>query len=648
MPPRPPDENPHYERLLALLDLERREEETRLRADAASLPLAERELRGEFLARLSCVDEEAGLAGRTLLTFAKANGHELPPGAARVGDVLALVFEAERGPVGVVARRTAARVTVAFDDDPPDWIEANARLALERLPDDTSWKRLRGAVERVRGARRDRLAELRDVFDGAREIGKVPPPRPLPEGGGEKEEGVFEELDDSQRAAVEMALAAPDVAIIHGPPGTGKTTAVAALVRAAVLRGERVLACAASNAATDVIAERLLASGIEAVRVGHPARISEGTLAASLDERVRVHDDAAVARRLMREAAELRRKLRKLGRDREKREARREMRDELWALVADARRTAAAAIAKILDAAPVVCATLTGAEGPPLGDRRFDLAVIDEAAQALEPACWIAIARARRVVLAGDHCQLPPTVISPEAARGGLSRTLFERLIERFGACPRARMLTTQYRMHESIAGFSNARFYGGALRAAAANAAHRLADLPGVASEDPWTTRPLVLFDTSGAGFEESRGSTMSIRNEGEADLVARIVRELRRAGVPAAAIGAISPYSAQVAAIRERLQDETAQGFEADTADGFQGREREAIVLSLTRNNEAGEIGFLADFRRANVALTRARRALFIVADGATLGGVPFYRDLFDWAAACDGLRSAWEILE
>lgn len=624
----------HYDRLIELLDLERRAEVEQLRAD-----------RGDVVTRLTCVGEEGGLAERFLLTFARANGEELPPGTVPVGSVVALRLEGEdAAPTGVVARRSAARVVVAFDDEPPEWVEGASRLALERLPDDATWKRQRGAVERVRSARAGRLAELRDTFDGVREEG-----RPRARSEPPLDEDLLAGLDESQRAAVRFALDAPNLALIHGPPGTGKTTVLVALARAAVARGERVLACAPSNAAVDLLAERLAAAGVRTVRIGHPARISEAILAASLDERVRAHDDATLARRLVREADEIRRKLRKAGRGAPSREDRRALRDELRALLGDAHRIAQGAAEKVLEGAEVVCATLTGtAEGPPLGERRFDLVILDEAAQALEPASWIAIARAGRVVLAGDHHQLPPTILSLEAARGGLARTLFERLHERSGE-RRARMLSVQYRMHEAIAAFSNERFYGGALRAAPANARHVLADLPGVRRVEPWTTAPLLLFDTSGAGFEETRpGGETSVANEGEARVVARVVREWTAAGVAPARIGVIAPYAAQVLAIREQLPDEVARGLEVDSADGFQGREREAIVVSFTRCNDAGEIGFLADYRRANVALTRARRALVAIGDGATLGADDFYAAFFARCEAAGALRSAWEILE
>jgi superfamily I DNA and/or RNA helicase len=638
----------HYDHLLDLLDLERREEIERFQAESAARPLAEREARGEAIARLRCVDEEIGLCDRFLVTLEKEEGLEIPFGAARPGEVVSIAplraTEAIAPHRGIVARREARRITLAFDREPPEWLTDGRALLLERVADDATWRRLRAATERARDARGDRLAELRRIFDGER-----PLERALASGArcNASTAALLDHLDPSQKEAALFALETPDFALIHGPPGTGKTTAVIALIRAAIERGERVLACAPSNAAVDLLAERLVAAGVLAVRIGHSARISEAVLAASLDERVRAHADAALARSLFRDAREIRRRLARKSRTAFAREKRRALRAELFALEEDARRNAATAIEKVLDGAAVVCATLTGAEGPPLGERRFDLAVIDEAAQALEPACWIAVARARRLVLAGDHFQLPPTVISPEAAREGLSKTLFERLHARFGA-ERARLLSVHYRMHEAIADFPNRRFYEGALRAAPSNARHLLCDLPGVSPRDPWTSEPVLFFDTSGAGFQEERlAGSASVRNEGESELAARIVRELIAAGLPPAAIGVISPYSAQVAAIRERLCAEVAQGLEVDSADGFQGREREAIVLSLTRNNESGDLGFLADYRRANVALTRARRALFVVGDGATLARDSFYCDLFEWAGKRGALRSAWEIL-
>jgi ATP-dependent RNA/DNA helicase IGHMBP2 len=636
-----------YGRFLDLLEHERREEVARFRdSGRAAAPDAEREARGDALVRLEIVDEEAGLAGRWLVTLARAGGGDLAAGALDVGTPVALtapdVPKGSTPPHGVVARRTADRIVVALEDEPPEWVEG-PRLRLERLPDDTTIRKLRAAVERVRDARKgQRLLELRQAFDGEKDLAVAPKPLPVDAAS----------LDASQTSAVAFALAAPEVALIHGPPGTGKTTTVVALIAEAIGRGQRVLACAASNAAVDVLAERLEQRGLNPVRIGHPARITPAVLASSLDERVRSHADAKIARELLARSFQIRRKLGKWTRAAPDWEERRALRDEAKALRDDARRLARVAIEKILDAAPVVCATLTAAEGYPLGERTFDLVVIDEAAQALEPACWIAIARAAprtgRVVLAGDHKQLPPTVLSLKASEGGLARTLFARLHERFGERA-ARMLTTQYRMHEAIQAFPSARFYEGRLEAAAANRRHLLAEIEGVELKEPWTSEPLALFDTSGCGFEDEReaGDGGSVRNPGEADLVAKIVREVLGAGVPARDVGVIAPYSAQVAAIRDRLADEVAAGLEVATADGFQGREREAIVVSLTRSNEDREIGFLADHRRANVALTRARRALFVVGDGSTLSADAFFAALLEHYEKAGALRSAYELM-
>jgi predicted DNA helicase len=309
--------------------------------------------------------------------------------------------------------------------------------------------------------------------------------------------------------------------------------------------------------------------------------------------------------------------------------------------MADARRLEAGAAGRILDSADVLCATLTGLDPDLLGDRRFDLAVIDEAAQATEPACWIPALRADRLVLAGDHMQLPPTIVSAEAARGGLSVSLTERLVADLGPGI-SRMLAVQYRMHEAIMGFSSAEFYGGGLVADASVGGHLLADLPGVARND-LTASPLEFIDTAGAGYDEQQEPDGSSRlNPREAELVAARVRALLDAGVGPRQIAVIAPYAAQARLLRERLAGD---GLEIDTVDGFQGREKEAVVVTLVRSNPAGEIGFLSDVRRMNVALTRARRKLIVVGDSATVTAHEFYRRLVEYFERHGGYRSVWD---
>jgi predicted DNA helicase len=357
----------------------------------------------------------------------------------------------------------------------------------------------------------------------------------------------------------------------------------------------------------------------------------------TLEARVAGHEAAAIAADLVRRALELRRDARKRkqrrgpGRFSEAREAEREAR----ALLSEARALESRAEAEVLSRAPVVLATLTGLDAPPLAGRRFALAVVDEATQAVEPATYAALLRAGRAVLAGDHLQLPPTVLSAEALAGGLARSLFGRLEALHGEAIRETLLE-QHRMNEAIMCFPSEALYGGRLRAHPAVAHHAL----------PGDDAPFELVDTAGRGFEEAtpEGSDSKV-NEGEALLAAREVERLLARGVRPADLAVISPYDGQVQRLRQFLAARCEEGLEVDTVDGFQGREKEAVVVSLVRANDRGEVGFLADVRRINVALTRARRKLVVVGDGATIARHPFHDALLRHAQASGAWRSAWE---
>ena len=422
---------------------------------------------------------------------------------------------------------------------------------------------------------------------------------------------------------------------MHGPPGTGKTTVLVEVVRGAVARGERVLAAAPSNLAVDNLLERLSAAGLSCVRVGHPARVLPGLLEHTLEARVAAHEAARIAEGLVEEALALRRDARKRrtrrgpGRFSESRGKERDAR----ALLAEARALEARAEAEVLDRAEVVLATLTSLDGRALAGRRFGLAVIDEATQALEPATYLALLRSERAVLAGDHLQLPPTVLSASAQEGGLGVSLFERLAEVSGAAARV-TLAEQHRMNARIMAFPSEMLYQGRLRA------H-----PRVAG---WAidAAPLELVDTAGRGFEEEvpEGSD-SRQNAGEAELAAAEVARILALGVAPGEVAVISPYDAQVQRLRQLLAEELDRGLEVDTVDGFQGREKDAVIVSLVRSNEAGEVGFLADVRRMNVAMTRARKKLVVIGDGATVSRHPFYAALIRHAEGAAAWRSAWE---
>ena len=622
----------HFQRLARLLETEAQAEAQQTAERAKRFSGRDAERTGDSLVGLAIADQDAGLGGRFLLQLAKRNRSPLPWTRLDVGSPIMLSSEttAETGYRGVVCERDAQTLRIALARLPDD-LDDHESWRLDLSSDEVAVRRQQLALQRAGSASGERLAELREVLLGNR------PPQFDPE---QVETTLDSSLNEPQQAAVRFALSARDLALLHGPPGTGKTTAVVELIRRAVRRGHRVLACAPSNLAVDNIFERLLAAGERAVRLGHPARVLPELRAHTLDLLVQEHADVRLARKLVKEAMGLFQRADRYTRAKPEPGARREARQEARSLLADARRLEAQAVDHILDQADVLCATTTGLDSELLGQRRFDLAVIDEACQSVEPGCWIPLLRCDRLVLAGDHCQLPPTVVSREAAAEGLAVSLFERLVALHGPSV-SRRLIVQYRMHEAIMDFSSQELYEGELQADPAVRLHLLADLPGVASI-PLTSTPIELIDTAGAGFdEEIEPDGESRLNLQEADLVARKVRALLDAGVPAADIAVIAPYAAQVRLLRSQL---SVPDLEIDSVDGFQGREKEAVVISLVRSNPGGEIGFLGDVRRMNVALTRARRKLLVIGDSATLSTHPFYCRMIEYFEAHGGYRSVW----
>jgi ATP-dependent RNA/DNA helicase IGHMBP2 len=532
---------------------------------------------------------------------------------------------------GVVSERSTASIEVALDIL-PDELHEHARWRLDLSSDEAVRERQRQALVSAKQVARGRLAQWRDLALGYRQPAFIRAVTIAP---------LDKNLNPSQVAAVEHALSAEDFAIIHGPPGTGKTTTVVELVRQAVARGERVLVCAPSNLGVDNVLERLIRAGENAIRLGHPARVLPELRAHSLDVLVEEHEDVRLAHRLVRDALALKRKASKYTRAKPRKGARNELRDEARQLFADARRLERRAMDHILDTANVICATSTGIYEDVLDDREFDLLVIDEAGQSTEPPCWIPLQRARKLVLAGDHRQLPPTIVSEDAEREGFGVSLLERLAEMYGD-EITRLLTVQYRMHTEIMNFSSAEFYGGQLTADASVAAHRLCDLPHVTA-DSLSEQPVQFIDTAGASYDEEQEPDGESRfNRGEAELVAKKVHALIKLGVRPEEIGVIAPYAAQVRLLRQLVG---MPGLEIDSVDGFQGREKEAIVLSLVRSNNIGEIGFLGDTRRMNVALTRARRKLIVIGDSATLAGNAFYQLLLDYFERIGAYSSVWQ---
>jgi superfamily I DNA and/or RNA helicase len=632
----------HFDRLLRLLDLESEAEKQRVLRDRARLSPADAESSGQSLIHLRLRDSYAALGGRTIVVLSKRDPREsLPWTRLNVGSPVVLSPQRNEGDDawrGIVSARSRDAISVALADWPE--IDPTEDVRLDASFDETSRQRQRAALIEARDAPVAqkatspllRLGRLREILLGERlssfdEGGDQPP--------------LNAALNESQRDAVAFALSAADVAIIHGPPGTGKTTTVVELIRRAAACGQKVLACAPSNLAVDNLLERLVRCGEQAVRLGHPARVLPELREHTLDLMIDSHPDMKVARRLVKEAHQLRDKADRFTRAKPAPGAKREMRQESRALIVDGRRLEEQVAASLLDRATIVCATLTGIDPAILGDRRFDLAVIDEAGQTTEPACWIPLLRSDRLVLAGDPFQLPPTVVSSEAAQQGFAVSMLERLMAAHGE-QISRRLTVQYRMHEQIGAFSSAEFYEGTLAPDLSVADHVLADLPGVTRDD-FTASPLEFVDTAGAGYDEELEPDGESRlNPQEASMVQRRVSQLMEHGVAAHDIAVISPYAAQVRHLRDRLDIEE---LEIDTVDGFQGREKEAVIISLVRSNDRGDIGFLADIRRMNVALTRARRKLIVLGDSATIGGHPFYGRLLSHFETLAAYQTVWQ---
>jgi superfamily I DNA and/or RNA helicase len=603
-------------------EAERQRLEERLKVQSS----AESERRGETLLDMVIHTHTTGLGGRYLLTMQKRRQAErLPWHRFKVGSPVLLSSGGNRHATavqGVVSSRSIDSLEIAVND----WPEGK-QFRLDLSPDEVTRKRQLAAMDLAEQAT-GRLGKLRDIllYDRAPLFRSPTPHTPLGD------------LNDSQRRAVEFALAAEDLAIIHGPPGTGKTTTVVELIRQAVANGERVLACAPSNTAVDNLLERLVPAGESAVRLGHPARVMESVRAHTLDALVEKHDAWQLVQEMQREAEQLNRKASRFTRGRPAPGQKYQQRQEARELRKHARLMERQAINEVIAGARVICATVSF-DFSILEDHAFDLLVIDEACQSVEPGCWVPLKYANRVVLAGDHDQLPPTILSKEAARAGFAVSLMQRLVEHYGDVI-TRLLTVQYRMHEQIMQFSSNTFYDGALSAHRTVRHHRLNDLPRVNVSDD---SPVIFIDTAGAGWvEEVEPEGLSKLNPNEGRLVLDQVNELCDSGLSPTDIAVIAPYMAQVRWLRQHSEYDR---LEIDTVDGFQGREKEAVVMCTVRSNTTGEIGFLSDSRRMNVALTRARRKLIVIGDSATLGTDDFFAKLLGWFEETGSYRTVWE---
>ena len=541
---------------------------------------------------------------------------------------------------GTISFQSGNRMKIALrTDELPEW-SRDGKLGVDLLFDDNSYDEMQNALKqaqtRYEKNEEDRVIRILTGDKPATFRDDLAPVN-------------IPSLNASQQAAVNRILAANEVAVVHGPPGTGKTTTLVQAIKA-IIQQERqqVLVVAPSNTAVDLLSEKLSDQGMNVLRVGNPARVSDRLLSLTLDSKMAEHNSMKDIKRLKKQASEFRDMAHKYKRNfgKAERDQRKALFDEARNIMKQVENTEQYIIEDLLNKAQVITATLVGANNYLVRQQKYKTVVIDEAGQALEPACWIPILKAQKVILAGDHFQLPPTIKSNEAAQKGLSTTLLEKCVVLH---PEAvTLLEEQYRMHEMIMGYSSAVFYENRLQAHASVAQHLL-----FANDTP-----ISFVDTAGCGFDEKNEGT-SITNPEEAAFLFKHLRQLTADlsahytpdNFPSIAI--ISPYRQQVQILKELLPHSTAlqlysHKISVNTIDSFQGQERDIVYISMARSNTEGKIGFLSDIRRMNVAMTRARKKLVVIGDSGTLSQLPFYEDFIAYTADRNAYQSAWEFAE
>lgn len=586
-----------------------------------------------------------GLYGRQVLTMSKPH-NTLPYHKFSPGDVVGLAPKSvNQGKDsmdtvlrGIVYHVMPTKIVVAItlpNENASDILEdTNAYFTLLQLGNDVTFKRMESALDKLAiGLDKNALpvpveALFEDKYDSYTQS-----TQPL---------NLVGKFNESQVEAIQYALDAPNISLIHGPPGTGKTTTVVELIYQATLQGKKVLACAASNIAVDNLVERLVKYKIPIVRIGHPARMLETTLLYCLDDIYLSSNEYEVTTTMRKDMKKLEREIANTSNGFVRKQMWKEWRD----IKSDLKKREIEGLKRIVQGASVVLSTCTGADDRTVRDANFDMVVIDEAGQCIDPILLIPAFKGRKVVLAGDHLQLPPTVKSTVASEKGLcTTTFFERIMTSRPEI--SRMLTVQYRMNQMIMRYSSDALYNSRLIAADSVKHHLLSDLGSLSVNDEdreLLEHPVIFIDTAGCDMLDTGGQKESKHNEGEAMVVVKVVKKLLKMGLPPSDIGVISPYNAQVELIRGKLKSDNIL-LEVHSVDGFQGREKEAIIFSFVRSNPDREVGFLKSYNRINVAITRAKRLLVAVGDSETISVDPFIKNFVQY---CENECEYWSAEE
>ncbi len=631
------DISAHLNLLLELIKTERKEEEEAYKRKRLHTDVKERVAQGVSWYPVVLNRHYIGTGEKIVIEIEKT--HKTKEKHSFQGGASVSVFQnqsaEQRAISGVIARVKDHQMKIVLNTDTLPNDLQGSKLGVDLAYDESTFSEMEDAIRKVAKAGDNRLGSLRDVIYGLCQ--------PKFEN---FEKMTFPSLNADQNRAVQLAVSAKDVALIHGPPGTGKTTTLAQAIKFVVDSEKQVLVCTPSNTSVDLLVEKLSAECLDVLRIGHPARISEVAISRSMDARIAAHPSFRELRAVRKKSVELREMALKYKRNygRSERQQRQLLLQEVRSLRDEADLIERYIVQSLLDTAQVVISTLVGSNHYLLKSKTFKTLFIDEAAQSLEPACWIPMLKAERVIMAGDHQQLPPTVKSFEAGQKGLNYTLFERLMNTNTADV---MLTMQYRMHQHIMSFPSEYFYKGQLIAA-----------PNIRERSSLTGTVVEFVDTAGCGFtEQVNPKTLSTGNPEEAELLSKhldlLLSELYDPPLLSGlSIGVIAPYSAQVDILQEKLVSivenyELGDSLSVNTVDSFQGQERDIVYISLTRSNDKGEIGFLKNIRRMNVAITRAKLKLVVIGDSATLGSDRFYSAMIDYFQSLGAYHSAFEYL-
>ena len=641
----------YFKKLLDLLKTEREEDRQSYLKLTESTSVSERRANGLSWYPIAIRGSEMG-RGDYLTVEAERTTHQDISHQLRFGmpAVLFSNHDPKQDRVeGVITHQSGNRLKISLKtDELPDW-SRDGKLGIDLLFDDNSYDEMQAALKSASVIN----DKEQDGQPGLRRLVKILTGEKAPSFQSEIHHYEIPKLNASQQMAVGKILSSNELAIVHGPPGTGKTTTLVQAIKALIkLNNKQILVVAPSNTAVDLLSEKLSDEGLNVLRVGNPARVSERLMSLTLDSKMAEHGRMREIKNLKKQANEYKNMAHKYKRNfgKAERDQRKALFDEAHKIMKEVANSEQYIIDDLVAKAQIITATLVGSNHYTVRNLKFHTVVIDEAGQALEPACWIPILKGEKLILAGDHFQLSPTIKSRDAAKNGLAQTLLEKSVSLHPDS--VVLLEEQYRMNEAIMGYSSKVFYENKLKAHSSVAHHVL--FPG--------DSPLSFIDTAGCGFDEKLEGTSSTNPEEAVFLfkhLSQLVSDLtsganaRYSDKDFPSVAIISPYKQQISILKEQLLHAPSlqmygNKISVNTIDSFQGQERDIVYISMTRSNEEGEIGFLSDIRRMNVAMTRARKKLVIIGDSATLASLPFYADFISYAESLNAYQSAWEFVD